>query len=364
MSQVNPEMLTLARESRGFTQSELAKRLGVTQGKLSKVENGMLGTPTEMLPTLSEALDYPTDFFFQTSKIYGPGISELYHRKRQTLPKKVLYKTHAHINIRRMHISKLLRAVEIDECHVPHHDIGEYDGRVEEIARAVRASWRLPHGPITNLTQTIEDAGAVIIPCEFGTRKIDAISQWISGEPPMLFINRDLPGDRLRFSLSHELAHLVMHQTSHPDQEKQADRFAAEFLMPEADIKASLTNISLPKLATLKQHWKVSMNALLKRAGDLGRLTLSQTRYLWKKMSMAGYRTSEPSGTDIPQECPTLLQEIINAHFSDLKYSVSELSHVLVLHEHELRSLYPVPNDGSKPKPHLSLVKSSRRSRS
>ena len=41
-------MLTFARERLGLTQAELAARLGISQGKLSKLETGFLGLSDDL----------------------------------------------------------------------------------------------------------------------------------------------------------------------------------------------------------------------------------------------------------------------------------------------------------------------------
>ncbi len=337
---VNPEMIILARESRGLTQTELARRLVVTQSNISKVEAGLIGTSEPMLGRLSEVLGYPSNFFYQTDQVYGPGMSEFFHRKRQSLPEKVLSKLHAQMSIRLMHVRRLLRSAETDPCQIPSIDIDEYGGRVGDIAGMVRAKLGLAPGPVPSVTRYLEDAGAIVVPCDFGTRLLDAIGRWVPGLPPVFFVNEWAPGDRLRFTLSHELAHIVMHSNPNPDMEVQADQFAAAFLLPEKDVKPYLEHVTLPKLATLKPYWKVSMGALLHRAGDLGKVTESQARILWMQMSKAGYRTREPVELEIPQEKPSLLQELISLHLEELKYTVSELSCLLALNEQEFRGIY------------------------
>ena len=179
-------------------------------------------------------------------------------------------------------------------------------------------------GPINNLTVAIENAGGIIIPCSFGTRKIDAMSQWAVDLPPLIFLNKEVPGDRLRFSLAHEIGHIIMHQVPTNDIEREADKFAAEFLMPKAEIAPYLTNLSIPKLANLKPYWKVSMAALLMRAGDLKKITDRQKQYLWTEMGKRGYRVKEP--IDIPMEKPKTINDIVDAHLGGLGYSVAELS--------------------------------------
>lgn len=335
----NPQMLVLARESRGMTQGELASRMSVTQGNISKIESGLLDISESQIEKAAELLEYPTSFFYQLEPVYGYGSACIYHRKRQSLPAHLLRKLIAEINILRIQITKLLRSAEIEhENKFYRMDIVEYDGHAEHIARLVRRSWGIPPGPIEDLTNVIELAGGIVIKCSFGTNKIDAMSQWLPGQPPLLFMNADAPGDRLRFSLAHEIAHVIMHQIPTNDMELEADRFASEFLMPEEEIKHFLKPISLPRLATLKPYWKVSMAALLKRASDLELITPRQKNYLWTQMGKQGFRLKEP--VEIPIEEPTVLEDIVNVHRQDLGYSISELSKLVESYEKEFRTKF------------------------
>ena len=79
---INLALVTVARESRGMTQSELADSIGMSQARLSKIEAGLSPAPDDFLPALSKELRYPTAFFFRSGRAYGPGVSELFHRKR------------------------------------------------------------------------------------------------------------------------------------------------------------------------------------------------------------------------------------------------------------------------------------------
>lgn len=336
---VNHQMITLARESRGLSQQQLAAALGVTQGRVSKWEAGVLPVPEDLLNALADTLHYPRRFFFQSGPVLGPGVPEFFHRKRQDVPKKVLETVYARMNIRRLQVAALMRAVDIP-CNVPRMDPDDYDGKIEEIARLVRANWYLPHGPVQNLTHTLEDAGVICIPFDFGTRRIDAISQWAPNLPPLIFVNEAIPKDRCRYSLAHELGHLILHASPNPDVEGQADRFAAEFLMPERDIRADLSLLTLEKLARLKRYWKVAMAALLKRAADLGEITTNQARYLWSQMAKAGYRTREPVDLIGDGEEPRLIQELIDVHAKDLGYGVTELGELVALRHDEFGSIY------------------------
>lgn len=333
----NPEMLVVARKARGLTQSTLATRLSMKQAHLSKIEAGMLNPPDNMVEKLSAILKYKKDFFFRRDNIFGIDAAIIYHRMRQSISAKLLDKIEAQTNIYRMHITRLLQAANITECRIPSYDPDESEGPIN-VARAVRALWKLPSGPIRNLVQTVEDAGGIVIPYDFGTKKIDGLGQLIRPHPPLFFLNINFPGDRWRFSLAHELGHVIMHSIPRPDMEKEANQFAGELLMPYRDIAPALQSITLDKLVDLKMYWKVSMQALLGRAKELGTIPERKIYYLWAQMSRAGYRTKEP--VDIPQEQPSILIEIINLYVSRLGYTIPEICETLAIHENEFNIFY------------------------
>ncbi|MDR6776240.1 Zn-dependent peptidase ImmA (M78 family)/transcriptional regulator with XRE-family HTH domain [Paenibacillus peoriae] len=350
----NSQLVVLGRESRSISQSELAKKIGFTQGKLSKIENGLISITQEELDKISKALNYPNNFFQREEKIYGIGLSEFFHRKKQAVPQRQLNTVYARLELRRMEIQTLLRSVDIDEPTFFHMDPEKYDGDVEKIAQIVRATFRIPNGPIQNVIDVLEDAGAIVIPFDFEDANIDAIHLWNPGVPPLIFTNFNRTMDRIRFTLCHELGHIIMHRkppSEDVDIEEQADRFSSEFLMPKNEISHSLGGITLPKLAALKPYWKVSMNALLKRAVDLNKITERQSRYLWTQMGKSGYRTREPIELDLPFEKPSMLEEILQIHQSDLSYSYKDLSNVTSLTEAEFQNIYSVG------KPRIRLIK-------
>lgn len=178
---VNHYMLTLARDARSVTQEELAQRLRVAQGTLSKYENGILDIPDDFVPPLARELRYPAGFFYQPGHPYG--FSPFHYRKRKKLSAKVLGRIVAEMNIRRMHIAKLARSFDLKTNRfIPEIDMDEYQGKsrrrpdIEDIARSMRELWMLPRGPIPNMVDLIEENGGIVIPCDFQTDLIDAMS--------------------------------------------------------------------------------------------------------------------------------------------------------------------------------------------
>ncbi|MBN1816190.1 MAG: ImmA/IrrE family metallo-endopeptidase [Sedimentisphaerales bacterium] len=345
-STVNPDLLILARDSRLMTQAELSQLTSIAQGYISKYEKGQLVIPEDRLRKLAQVLDYPVSFFKQKASIHGLGISNIYHRKRKSIPVQTLKQIQARINIYKIQIAKLLDGIELSTPYsFQNIDIDDFEGDAEYVAQLVRSIWRIPVGPIKNMCRTIEDASGIVIKCDFGNRKFDAEGMWLVNEglQPFFFVNNLLPTDRMRFTLAHELGHIVMHRIPTPDMEAQADRFASEFLMPARDIITDLTPFSLPLAARLKEEWGVSIAALTRKARDLGVITQSQYRRFFTQLSAAGYRKHEP--VELPEEKPKLINKIIDTYLHTLNYTKEQLLKLLTSNEDDFLKYYrPAPN--------------------
>jgi Zn-dependent peptidase ImmA (M78 family)/transcriptional regulator with XRE-family HTH domain len=328
MAAFNREMLTLARESRDLTQTDFARELSISQAEVSKYETGLKLPSPEMLDRIANRLEYTEDFFHLNESMRSFGSGCVYHRKRQSATQTKLQYLLATINVKRIQVKQLLKSVNNRyPCGFATLDVDEYPGGPAEVARTLRALWNLPPGPVQNLIRSVEDAGGIVIRCNFGTSKVDALSQWLEGCPPVFLINDQIPTDRMRFTLSHEIGHITMHRMRAGDMEREADQFAAEFLMPASQIRPQLSNVNLPKLAAMKPYWRVSMNALLYRAAEVGAIDQRTKSYLWMRMGQAGYRSHEP--IQIPPEEPTLLSELLDIHEKSLGYDQSQIGTIL-----------------------------------
>jgi Zn-dependent peptidase ImmA (M78 family)/transcriptional regulator with XRE-family HTH domain len=327
----NREMFILAREAKALTQGQLAKATGTTQGRISKVETGTLDPTPELLESAARALRVPVAFFYKQEDLRG--IPESYHRKRASLGVTVLRRINAEVNMRIWEVGRLLRAADFEtKFELPALDLEDYGGSPEAVARAIRSFWQMPPGPVRNLARAMENAGAVLIPMKFGVREIDGIAMRPVGLPPLVFYNAASPGDRLRFTLAHELGHLVMHthQAPYPKMEEEANAFAAELLMPERDIKPQLmAGVSRQTLAGLKPVWRVAMGALLYRAHQLKVIEYNRYTRLWQEFSKLGYRTREPAELDFPPEKPTVLDDLLKLHLEHFDYTMEELADAL-----------------------------------
>src|SRR5262249_3700231 len=294
-SPLNPDLLTLARETRGLSQTELASAIERTPGYVNKVERGFIQPNDVQVAAFSKALRYPITFLTSQDRVVGYDSPCLYHRKRKTLQVKILAQTEARMHALRLHVRWLLHDLEIEPVFTFHSLDPDEFGGPESVAQALRRAWGLPRGPIPDLTAVIEAAGGVVKLADFGTTKLDGVSCWEKKGPAFFYLNSALPTENLRFTLAHKLGHLIMHLHPTSDPEGEADEFADEFLMPAADIREQLQNLQFAKLGPLKEYWRVSMNNLITRATRLNVITSSRSQSLYTQLSQKGYiASSEP----------------------------------------------------------------------
>ncbi|GAA2476128.1 ImmA/IrrE family metallo-endopeptidase [Actinocorallia cavernae] len=347
-----PAMLTLARESRGWTQVDLAREMTgratsetVSQGYVSRAEAGRLLVKGDRLALFSTALRYTPEMLCRTTDNDGVGVGLVHHRKRASMGALALRRVHATLAVTRLQVEALTAASYDDEKHAFRHIAVDDFDTPADAAETLRLEWGLPSGPVPNVVEVLETAGALLVARDLQARELDAVSQWPHGERPLFLLNSTAPADRYCFSLAHELGHIVMH-TEPGDgrlQEQQADEFAAEFLMPHEDIVTELRpRMDLQRLMELKRRWRVSMAALARRAKSLGVLTEWQYRSLMVEMSALGYRTTEPVTFEF--ETPRHLAEVVTRLRQQHNLDLSQAAHLVGLELEEFTEIYSSPS--------------------
>lgn len=337
---INPQMVTMAREARSLTQLQLAEKIGCKQGTLSKVENGTQGAKEAFLEQISHILNFPVAFFRQSGERMLPSL--YYYRKKSKASSVETKNMEAYMNIVRLNFEKLLTSIEIPERNYQLWDVNVH-GSPSECAKYIRDTWRVPKGRLNNLTELAENNGIILIHLNTLSPHLDGLTMPVRVGNPIIFVNGSFTADRVRATIAHEIGHLVLHHgqaiSKDRDVEKEAWEFAGELLMPANDIKPFLRQrLTIQRLAELKMQWKVSMQMILYRAQKLGAITDSQYRAIKTQLNNNGFKTSEPQY--FAKEIPSLASEIIGAFLNDLDYSMEEMSELLCLHESEIKDLY------------------------
>lgn len=350
----NPHLLRTAREATRLTQKDIAERTGLDQADVSRWERGLRTPNDHQLRQLAETLRVPA-LLLQDGAI---RVSQPVHRTARMDSKRTERMVDGRLELARIAASRILADIDIDSPFAFPNPDEPTPGHPEEAAEALRRVWRIPDGPVDNLTAHLEAAGAIVLRVDFGTDNILAAYNHVRGDHRWCFVNtRATDGARARFSVAHEVGHAILHwdrfdPPSGRDAEREAHHFAAALLMPRRDMLTTFAGrrLSLEELIPLRQHWKVSIQALITRAGELGMLSPNQKTRLWKQLSAKGWRRSEPGVIELEE--PTIFHGALGIHRYDHRYSEAEIAELAGLSSDRLADLMPdyfMPKEPARP---------------
>ncbi|QDO93660.1 ImmA/IrrE family metallo-endopeptidase [Formosa sediminum] len=330
-----------AREYRGLSQTDVSKKIkGLSQSNLSKFEKGFDVLSESVIESLIALLNFPKNFFYKEINI---DIEIAHYRKKSGLSKQIKTALESNNKFLGHLVDKLNEAVDYPEFSLRPLDPEEYSP--EDIAKHTRSLLGLnKKEPVVDIFNKIEKSGIVVIEFDDVTEKFDGVSFLSGNGTPVIIINKNFSNDRKRFTLAHELGHILMHITggfpvpmhrTEKQKEDEANRFASEFLMPELGIKNSLVNLKLYDLATLKKYWRTSKQAIMRRAKDLNCITDNTYRYLMIELSRLGERKVEKTLVDI--DCPVIFERAYRLHVDELKYSIEDFCQCFSLPEDAIK---------------------------
>ncbi|MFC9964497.1 helix-turn-helix domain-containing protein [Nocardia ignorata] len=309
------DVILTARRAAGMTQEELAEQLGIQQATLSRYENNTRTPEPDMVARLAAALSLTPEFLSSSfSRMQGALAGDVHMRRQRTAKVSHWKSGEARLNMYRMRSAFLLDRIGMrPQNQVPTFELDTAaTATPADAARLTRSQWRMPIGPVRNLTRWLESAGVLIFEEDFDTHRIDGMSQWAS-DYPVIIVNAAQTTDRRRWTLAHELGHLVLHSVFVVDDremERQADEFAAEFLMPKHLIEPDLSVLKPARLIDLKATWGVSMQAIYERAYQFGRVTGEERTRFYRSLNARGWKANEPGADRIPPEHPALAATI------------------------------------------------------
>lgn len=312
------ERLQTLRHLTGLTQGELAARLGVSGGFLSSVTKGTKAFPTNLAQNACAEFKVPQAFFAvrPAPEDVGPVTFKKTSSARARDENRVvaLYSEAARLF---RHVSAASKYKPSALPPVDAHD------DPEEIASQVRSMAGVgPTAPIANMTRLIERLGVGVI------HKLDPENHTDNAHAgasrpsrtvtrPLIALVCDLPGAEQRFTLAHELFHVMADQdldrgltlVRHP-RELRANRFAGALLLPRAAAAEHISEtLTLHGYLKIKAEFGISVGATIHRAQDLGLVSAGRAKSLYIQWSSAGWRRNEP--VPVAGERPLLLDQAL-----------------------------------------------------
>lgn len=354
----DPARLTQARRLAGTTKQALGDAVGVSGAAIGQYEAGVSPRP-EILGLLARELGQPVAFFAMGRPIGKLDVSQAHFRSLRLTRASERLKATSFVEQVWEVTFALEKRIAFPDVNVPFTDA---DGGMSpiEAARALRSYWEVPDGPVPNLVELMERNGIVVSVLTLRgdqdeTARVDAFSTTALNRPIVVVTpERARSVYRHRFTCAHELGHLILHRelaVGDPRQEREADAFAAEFLMPRAETEPVLpTTLNLPRLGQISQQWGVSPEALVFRMQELKGASDVSVRRAYQKLR-SGNR-QEASAADYPGEVPMLLTEAMKVA-DKFGFSITELANELRWARERVRQVLGFVDE----RPRLTLVR-------
>jgi Zn-dependent peptidase ImmA (M78 family) len=295
-----------------MTQSELARLVpGLSQYQLSRIEQGRAQPDEETEALLAATFGVSVEFFRRPPGVNLEALSpQLRARSRLTQRAKTAAMQWAKLVYDEYHaLSSSARSIP---CRIP----VMRGGNPAKAAAATREILGFtPNEPLPYLILAIERAGVTVLGLPFQAENLDGFCAW-QGNEPIIAVLSEVPGDRLRFTVAHELGHLVLHEPGQTGSavESEADAFAAELLTPRAALAQAMpARPTLASLAMLKTQWGVSIKSLVRGAREIGVIDQERAIGLYKQISARGWNRHEPG--HVPQEKPRAFRKLMEIHY-------------------------------------------------
>ena len=336
MKNFNGEQLKKARVYRGYTVGELAELSGYQRQTISMYENGK-STPIDIsvIMNLSRVLNFPPQFFTDQSVKLSSGST--YFRALLTTNKKYRNQQEQKMEFVAALYSFIQEYVDFPELNLPEIPC---DVSPEEAAGILRKHWGLGDRPISNLIYTVEENGIIVTSFKTETDDVDAFSKMIEIEGEQRYFigysSNKTSAARIHFDVAHELGHICLHGWSEDveslskeefkEREEQAHRFAAAFLLPESTFRRDVIAgpYSLPYYKQLKQKWKVSMAAMIRRAYTLSIISADDYQMLVRTMQRRSIWKNEPLDDVLITSEPSLLRTSVMMLLSEKVFTAKE----------------------------------------
>ena len=322
-----------------MSQEALAKAIGVGKMAISNYESGKRTPDYGTSSKLADVLGVTLGMLLAQSDI-GITIQHGAFRKQTRLTKSqqevILGKADRYLE-RLYEVVSFVGDSALPEVPVYEQELAkDYESAGQHLRKILGLA---PSGPVGNITDILENHGFIICPVDFDDRRFSGNSGIVNGRP-YIAVNASMPGERQRFTLIHELAHLVFAFMAEQDEERMVDGIAGAFLLPQNDIIRELG----PKrsdirgdLRYIQREYGISMAAIVMRAEQAGIINKTVQEVTMKWMAANGLRMDEKSG--IHPEKTHLLEQLTSRAVAEDEIGISKAAELLEMSVPDVRML-------------------------
>ncbi|MDR1877509.1 MAG: XRE family transcriptional regulator [Flavobacteriaceae bacterium] len=292
-----------ARLMNGFSLQDLADALDnkLSRQALHRYEKGEVIPDAEKINMLSKALKVSPDYFFRTTKV---ELSEIEYRRLSKMPQKeasvIKEKTKEYLS-RYLELEEILGLANAFDNHLKDFEIVTTYEQVNRAAELLREKWGLGKSPIFNVVELLEDKNIKVVKLDVD-EDFDGLQTFVNGTIPVVAYNLKKANklDRIRFTLLHELAHLLLKFGNVTGKQKETlcHKFAGAMLLPEETIREELgqhrNKLSINELGNIKKQYGISMQAVVMRAKDCGIINDHYTKQFFFLIKQMNWKVDEP----------------------------------------------------------------------
>ncbi|MDD3479232.1 MAG: XRE family transcriptional regulator [Paludibacteraceae bacterium] len=278
-----------ARKLRGLSLQNVADALQVSKQMISKYESGLSMPNSAKLIKLSKLFDLKIDYFFNSFKI---ELNEVNFRKKSTFSVKKQESLKEQIKI------CLENYLFIEDClsinYSFENPLKDFKiSNTEDIIKAVqklRNDWEIGFDPVHNLIQLLEDKKIKIIERSDVEDEFDGLATCVDNKYPVIVLNKKFQVERKRFSLLHELGHLLLNIADNCEikEEDVCHKFASEFLLPQniviSEFGGKREHILFSELVSIQEKYGISIKAIVYKLKDVGILNENQHSNFYKRI--------------------------------------------------------------------------------
>ena len=295
------QRLKISRLASGLSLRDLMAEIDnrVTAQAISKYERNESMPSSGVLIALADALDVSVDYLAGDGDIVLEAVD---FRKKRPIGRREEARIKArvlHLLERYLTVEEILRlpSVAWDKPREAPWPVVHNLSEAEQGAIGLRIYWGLGLDPIPNLVEPLEERGIKVLAMDLPD--VDGLTARVRREraeaASVIVVNQGDWGERQRFTVAHEIGHMVLDVFPELDEEKAAHRFAGAFLMPAETLRAEIgkrrKSMGWGELFELKRLFGVSVQALTYRCKDLGIFSTSLFRSLFDEFSRRGWRT-------------------------------------------------------------------------
>ena len=347
--------LKLARSAAGLSLRGLSDRMDnrVTAQAIGKYERDESMPSSGVLIALADALDVSVNYLvgdsnlnllsvdFRTKKVRS-------RREEHRIGAMVLQMLERYLTIEEI---LDLSSVNWDKPRSAPYPVVNDLLEADRGASMLRNDWEMGLNPIPNMAELMEERGVKVL---FRSLMdgVDGFTAYVRREDmeeaPVVVVNASHGGERQRFTIAHEIGHLLLDTSPDIDEEKAAHRFAGAFLMPEevmwAEIGKNRTALSWAELFKLKLMLGVSVQAITYRCKDLGIISQSLMGRMFDQFEELGWR-SPPYEEEhpMPGETSGRFERLCYRALAEGAVSESKASELLEISVHDLNELMDNP---------------------